>query len=153
MKKTLLLTFGLVFTLILTGCTQSSDSIKETETTTKSTNSYVGLTVSEAQALATKNNTPFRIVAQDGESFAVTMDFIEGRINATVENNLVVDYNVEGNFEKAYNQDSWKDLISENCQSFSDGCNNCKRMPDGGAACTRKACSNYEKPQCLDAKE
>lgn len=57
---------------------------------------YVGMSVTQAQARAKADNTPFRIVMADGEAFAVTMDFRPGRINATVENGVVVSYTTEG---------------------------------------------------------
>ena len=55
----------------------------------------------------------------------------------------------------SYDQNSWKEIIPETCQSFSDGCNNCRRMEGSEvAACTKKACQQYTKPVCLDeAKE
>lgn len=50
-----------------------------------------------------------------------------------------------------YNQDSWKNLIADSCQTFTDGCNTCTRTPGSElAACTKKACFNYERPRCLD---
>lgn len=52
--------------------------------------------------------------------------------------------------KEVYDQKSWETIIEDTCVSFSDGCNTCRRMPDGGAACTRKGCSRYEKPKCLD---
>lgn len=57
---------------------------------------YVGLSVTEAQALAAENNVPFRVVERDGELLPTTKDFRLGRVNAIVESNLVVDYSVEG---------------------------------------------------------
>ena len=49
-----------------------------------------------------------------------------------------------------YDMNSWKTIVGDECRSFSDGCNNCFREPGGMAACTRKACSNYQRPRCLD---
>jgi len=50
-----------------------------------------------------------------------------------------------------YDQSSWKSMIPDSCDSFFDGCNNCKRTPGSElAACTRKYCEVYEKPRCLD---
>jgi len=52
-----------------------------------------------------------------------------------------------------YNPNSWKSIIPDTCQTFFDGCNNCRRATDGPeAACTRKACSEYSKPRCLDSE-
>lgn len=63
------------------------------------TGDYVGMSVTQAQARTKADNTPFRIVMADGEAFAVTMDFRPGRINATVENGVVVSYTIEGEEE------------------------------------------------------
>ena len=42
-------------------------------------------------------------------------------------------------------------MIPDTCQSFFDGCNNCRRSPGSSvAACTRKYCEKYAKPICLD---
>jgi membrane-bound inhibitor of C-type lysozyme len=50
-----------------------------------------------------------------------------------------------------YDADSWKTIIPASCRSYFDGCNNCRRAEGSQiAACTRKACANYEKPRCLD---
>lgn len=42
----------------------------------------------------------------------------------------------------------------ENCKTYFDGCNNCSVMPDGGLACTRKACPQdmMKTPKCLEKK-
>ena len=50
----------------------------------------------------------------------------------------------------AYDMNSWKTIIGDKCRSFNDGCNNCFREPGKMAACTRKACSSYQQPRCLD---
>jgi len=53
--------------------------------------------------------------------------------------------------QAVYDHNSWKTMIPDSCLSFSDGCNNCRRsLPGSMAACTRKACSVYQKPVCLD---
>lgn len=56
---------------------------------------YVGLTEAEAEALATQNDVPFRVVERDGEMLPTTRDFREGRINAVVENGVVSSYTEE----------------------------------------------------------
>lgn len=55
----------------------------------------IGMTVAEAEAYAAANNTTFRIGSIDGEFMAVTMDYRPGRITASVEKGVVVDYTVE----------------------------------------------------------
>jgi len=51
-----------------------------------------------------------------------------------------------------WDQNSWRDIIADECQAFFDGCNNCRRGTENSAvaACTRKACQQYQKPRCLD---
>ena len=49
-----------------------------------------------------------------------------------------------------YDMNSWKTIIGDECRAFTDGCNNCFREPGKMAACTRKACSAYQQPRCLD---
>ncbi|WP_439135643.1 MliC family protein [Pseudomaricurvus sp.] len=53
--------------------------------------------------------------------------------------------------EQTFDANSWKTVIPKTCQRFTDGCNNCVRnLESGVAACTRKACVSYSKPECLD---
>ena len=47
-----------------------------------------------------------------------------------------------------YNKDSWKTMIPDSCQQFSDGCNTCNRT-DYGVGCSEMWCSEYEKPKCI----
>jgi hypothetical protein len=56
---------------------------------------YLGLTEVEAEALAEQRDVPFRIGEKDGEMYMVTMDYVIGRITATIENWIVVDYSIE----------------------------------------------------------
>lgn len=56
---------------------------------------YTGLTIEAAQELARENGVMFRIVQEDGEYYAVTMDYRPGRINAVVEDGIIVSYTVE----------------------------------------------------------
>lgn len=58
-------------------------------------NDYLGLTETEAISLAEDNGVPFRVWQRDGEFYAVTMDYVVGRITATIENGIVTDYSVE----------------------------------------------------------
>lgn len=53
-----------------------------------------------------------------------------------------------------YTSESWKEMIAPSCQSFFDGCNNCRRTEGSElAACTKMACSVYEQPECNDILE
>ena len=56
---------------------------------------YGGLTVEQAQNLATERGVLFRVVEQDGEPLMVTMDYVTGRVNAEIENDIVVGYTIE----------------------------------------------------------
>ncbi len=60
---------------------------------------YEGLTVEEAQALAEEHGKEFRVVEEDGEPLPATMDYRPGRINAIVEDGVVVWVDVEGKDE------------------------------------------------------
>ena len=57
---------------------------------------FVGLTETQARALARSRNVPFRGVHRNGKDLAVTFDFRRGRVNAEVRENVVVAYSVEG---------------------------------------------------------
>ncbi|MCP4334660.1 MAG: hypothetical protein GY785_18560 [Gammaproteobacteria bacterium] len=54
--------------------------------------------------------------------------------------------------DAGWDQDSWHEVIADDCRVFFDGCNNCRRATENSAlaACTRKACAEYRKPRCLD---
>lgn len=56
---------------------------------------YIWLSLQEAEKVAEKQNVPFRIIEQDGEAYAVTKDYIPGRINAVIEDGKVKSYEVE----------------------------------------------------------
>lgn len=45
--------------------------------------------------LASENNIPFRVIMRDGEMLSATMDYRPGRINAEVEDAIVVDFSIE----------------------------------------------------------
>lgn len=56
----------------------------------------IGMTTAEAEAYAATNDIMFRVVEVDGEPQEVTEDYRPGRINASVESDVVVSYTVEG---------------------------------------------------------
>ncbi|MEQ1849700.1 MAG: hypothetical protein ABL890_03870 [Candidatus Peribacteraceae bacterium] len=58
---------------------------------------YVGMTVTLAEMSAAASGVPFRVVMLDGQPQPATMDYRPGRINATVESDIVTSYEVEGN--------------------------------------------------------
>lgn len=57
---------------------------------------YLGLTETDAGALAESNGVPFRVVERDGEMLPTTRDYRPGRVNAVVEAGLVTSYTIEG---------------------------------------------------------
>lgn len=85
---------------LLTSHTAEAPVTEETNTTEQptdpATDGYIGLSEAEAEALATQNGVPFRVVELDGEALMVTEDYRPGRINAVVEGGVVVSYTVEG---------------------------------------------------------
>ena len=54
--------------------------------------------------------------------------------------------------DAVWDQNSWREVIADDCRVFFDGCNNCRRVTESSslAACTRMACAEYRKPRCLD---
>ena len=58
---------------------------------------YLGMTVEQAEAKAQSQDVPFRVVERDGEIQPTTQDIRVGRINATVNNDVVTSYEVETN--------------------------------------------------------
>lgn len=56
---------------------------------------YLGMTEMELKALAEEKGFPFRIWGRDGEMYAVTMDYVIGRITAIIEEWIIVDYSIE----------------------------------------------------------
>ena len=110
--------------------------------------------MAEAENKSTGEGASFRVVNKNGIPQAVTMDYRPGRINAYERDGKVESYNIEGETQLTkYNSKSWETFIDKNCQSFFDGCNNCNRQEGSDmAACTRKGCLEYKKPECLDEK-
>lgn len=135
------------------GCS-TSDTPAETPT-----DDYIGMSTEDAQELAKTNNVAFRVTTADGEALPATMDYQPGRINATTEAGIVTEYSVEGQDETttetvSYDANSWKTMIPDTCESFSDGCNTCNREAGSDiAACTRMFCQEYQEPTCLDNAE
>lgn len=125
------------------------------------TEGFIGLTETQARALARSRNVPFRVVQRDGKDLAVTFDFRRGRINAQVRENVVFAYTVEGEpgekVQKPQNEDqpnSGSNILSPDCLSFFDGCNHCVHsVPSAPAACTKMACAEYAPARCLSKKE
>lgn len=75
---------------------QTNEAPQANDEVTTSSQDYIGLSVADAENLARTNSVPFRIVEQDGEALAATMDYVPGRINASVAGGIVTTYTVEG---------------------------------------------------------
>jgi hypothetical protein len=56
---------------------------------------YIWLTVDQVAELAEKNGDVFRVVNIDNEAQIVTMDYVIGRINASIVNGIVTAYSIE----------------------------------------------------------
>lgn len=76
---------------------------------TPSAEAMIGMTIDEAEFYANANNIMFRVVEIDGEQQLVTEDYRPGRINASVENDVVVSYEIEGN--ESTQEDMHDDII------------------------------------------
>ncbi len=70
---------------------------------------YIGMTIFDAEAWAAANAEMFRVVEIDGEPQPTTRDYRPGRINATVENDVVVSYTVEGSESAAMDNPYFQD--------------------------------------------
>ncbi len=134
---------------------------EEVESSSSPAADYTGLTVEESETQAANSGDTFRVVFEDGEALPMTLDYRPGRINATVEDGVVISYEIEGEEvgsipenQPEYTADSWKTMIPDTCISYFDGCNNCVQE-DGAesAACTAMACEEYQEPKCLDADD
>lgn len=58
-------------------------------------NAYVGLTEEEAESQAEVDGRPFRVGERDGEQFALTEDYVPGRVTATITDGIVTEVTVE----------------------------------------------------------
>lgn len=125
------------------------------------TEGFIGLTETQARALARSRNVPFRVVQRDGKDLAVTFDFRRGRINAQLRENVVFAYTVEGEpgekVQKPQNEDrpnSGTNILRPRLPRDFDGCNYCARRQSGGpAACTKMACAEYTPARCVSTKK
>ena len=66
-----------------------SSGSKQSTTTDTSAASYVGLTEKDAIARAKASDTPWRITRRDDETFMVTQDFVESRVNFEIDRGKV----------------------------------------------------------------
>jgi len=56
---------------------------------------YIGQSVQSAKEMAQYSGRSFRVVRNNGQPLPVTYDYRPGRINASVVNGVVVNYEVE----------------------------------------------------------
>ena len=95
MKRTWVAAIVLVAALgvVATACGgddgNGSSGSKHSVTSDPSAASYVGLTKKEAIAKAEASDTPWRITREDKETFMVTQDFVENRVNFEIDNGKV----------------------------------------------------------------
>lgn len=165
MKKHLSLSLLMAASLLLAACTSSTPGTPSPTTLDPvavdvmpdSNDSFEGLTVEMAESMAAEKEVPFRIIMQGGEPLPATMDYRPGRINATVENGIVVGVVIEGmeDFPEPITEREdeivFEPLPPEICVSYFDGCNNCRKEPGSYVAtCTEKFCEEYGTPRCLD---
>lgn len=73
---------------------QEDGTLTEAEAEAVAT-AYLGLTEDEAEALAAADGRPYRVGARDGERFALTQDYVVGRITVTIEDGVVTAATVE----------------------------------------------------------
>jgi hypothetical protein len=94
----LVLALGLYFLFVSNGTTPPEAELTEDQgvTADEGAGDYVGMTLAEAAAQAEVRGDIFRIVEIDGEPQLVTMDYLVGRINASVVDGVVTAYTVEG---------------------------------------------------------
>ncbi len=103
MKKTILISTLMLGTVALAACEPNATTTVGSPNPTKPVKpivnqnaDYVGLTEEAAVQLAESRGARFRVVERDGQSLPITKDYIVGRINATVQNGIVVKYEIEG---------------------------------------------------------
>lgn len=65
------------------------------KTNTDNPDGYVGLSEEAALGKAKSENKPARVVKRNGEALPVTMDFVQGRLNLTVNNGKVEKVEIE----------------------------------------------------------
>lgn len=101
MKKRNMLTFIIVAAvIIITFFVLRHSADAPTKVTVDDTNisensDYVGLSAQDARDLAEQREESFRVVEVDGEPQPATMDYRPGRINASVQDWIVVSYSIE----------------------------------------------------------
>ena len=79
--------------------------------------------------------------------FYQTVEERKEMFKENLENKAIEEPVVE---EKNYDENSWQELISQDCKHFFDGCNHCKRIVDWELVCSDLTCEEYGKPECTD---
>lgn len=75
---------------------QQGSATTGSKTNTDTPDGYVGLSEEAALGKAKSENKPARVVKRNGEALPVTMDFVQGRLNLTVNNGKVEKVEIEG---------------------------------------------------------
>lgn len=91
--------------------TTQSDEQQQQAPISANNNEIIGMMTAEAQAFAESQGVMFRVVEADGEPQPTTRDYREGRINATTENDIVVDFYIEGQEEEDVSETGMHDGI------------------------------------------
>lgn len=94
MKKMIIISLVL-FVCIVTATMFLFTAENKNDTHRENLGGYGGLNLDQAQELANSRSVPLRVVEQDGEFFTLTADYVPGRVNVEVENNIIVGYTIE----------------------------------------------------------
>jgi len=101
MKTRITTILTLLMTFSITACDTNNNknieiAVKEPIEKNSQVSDYKGQTVEAAKKLAELNGVPFRVVTKDGEPLPATMDWRPGRINASTQDGIVIDVQIEG---------------------------------------------------------
>lgn len=92
MKKIWLVLLGILCLSALVGCQHSPYPSRGDPW---QGDPYIGQSVQYAKEMARYSGRSFRVIRNNGQPLSATYDYRPGRINAIVENGVVVNYEVE----------------------------------------------------------
>lgn len=99
------------------------------------------------------NNTTTTETETDTETNTTTISTSTQTETAASTTEDAAAITIESTTDVTYTSESWKTIVPDTCQTFTDGCNTCNRAEGSDViACTKKACMEYERPTCLDAE-
>lgn len=88
---------AVVVVIALFGLYQSTNAPGQTTQSVEDVQAgYIWLSLDQAAWLAKEQWVPFRVVSIDGEPQIVTMDYVVGRINASIVDGKITDFSFEG---------------------------------------------------------